>query len=408
VTIVTFLPKHSVIRREDYNSSTGSFNPFYLWDDSTTLVREQMKDERPLTRRRKPKGWLPPTPYYRKTWMGDVWHANVSAKTLRWNGSGADETTCTGALDTSSYLPPLASPPVGFQAKCEAGALRKLKAQNVNYSVALGERRQTGQLCFDSLKRLADLVREVRSGNPAGLIRAAGRRVRRKRVRSLDPAFDLWLEYKYGWLPLLSDVHGAVKDLNEREKEPYRTRVTVKSGNMASEEQVIRCRDSMGGDYIDWDMIIRTKHKCMVRLDYVRNDSPWASLSHYGITNPLSVAWELVPWSFVADWFVPIGAYLDLLDADLGWDLLGGSASIKTESKYSYANPTCVTTSWAFAQAQASVSGSGRQSQFTRTTYSSSPIPSLSYLTTKFSSGSPQHVQNGIALFMSALTHRYR
>lgn len=31
--------------------------------------------------------------------------------------------------------------------------------------------------------------------------------------------------------------------------------------------------------------------------------------------NPQSIAWELTPWSFVIDWFIPIGNYLNNLDA---------------------------------------------------------------------------------------------
>jgi hypothetical protein len=30
-----------------------------------------------------------------------------------------------------------------------------------------------------------------------------------------------------------------------------------------------------------------------------------------GLADPLSVAWELTPWSFVVDWFLPVGDYLN-------------------------------------------------------------------------------------------------
>ncbi len=30
-----------------------------------------------------------------------------------------------------------------------------------------------------------------------------------------------------------------------------------------------------------------------------------------GLTDPYSVAWDLLPFSFIADWFIPIGTYLD-------------------------------------------------------------------------------------------------
>lgn len=37
------------------------------------------------------------------------------------------------------------------------------------------------------------------------------------------------------------------------------------------------------------------------------NESLMQSL---GLVNPLSVAWDLVPWSFVIDWFTGIGTFL--------------------------------------------------------------------------------------------------
>jgi len=296
-----------------------------------------------------------------------------------------------------------------MQAKCEVGCLRKLKAQKVNFSVALGERNQTARQVFQTLERLAGLIREVKAGNPKGLIRAAGRRVRRKRVRSLDPAFDLWLEYKYGWVPLLSDVHGAVQALHEREKEGNRVRVAVKSGAKSEDyEKITGAGFPLVGLNATLDVQRKTKHRCMVRLDYVKSDSPWAPWSSLGITNPLTVAWELLPWSFVADWFVPVGAYLDILDADLGWNFLGGSASTKTESIVTYNNAKYSPNGQLSEQFVTVEPGRGKRMQFSRTTYSSSPIPSVGFLTTKFTNGSPEHVENGIALLMSAITHKNR
>jgi len=33
-----------------------------------------------------------------------------------------------------------------------------------------------------------------------------------------------------------------------------------------------------------------------------------------GLTDPLSVLWEITPYSFVVDWFIPIGTYLENLN----------------------------------------------------------------------------------------------
>jgi hypothetical protein len=43
------------------------------------------------------------------------------------------------------------------------------------------------------------------------------------------------------------------------------------------------------------------------------------SLSALGITNPLLIAWEVVPYSFVVDWVLPVGTWLESLDALLGY-----------------------------------------------------------------------------------------
>jgi hypothetical protein len=32
-----------------------------------------------------------------------------------------------------------------------------------------------------------------------------------------------------------------------------------------------------------------------------------------GLANPTTIIWERIPWSFVVDWFIPIGTYLDLI-----------------------------------------------------------------------------------------------
>jgi hypothetical protein len=49
-----------------------------------------------------------------------------------------------------------------------------------------------------------------------------------------------------------------------------------------------------------------------------------AFLNQTGFTNPINLLWELLPFSFVADWFLPIGNYLEALTAWNGLEFLDG------------------------------------------------------------------------------------
>jgi hypothetical protein len=232
------------------------------------------------------------------------------------------------------------------------------------------------------------------------------RDVKHLKLPRKEDFFDYWLELQYGWKPLLSDVHGAISLLNDREKDADRGLVTVKSGIKSKDYFERNISDSTAGFVFSTRKTHKVEYKAFIRLDFVPSDAPLTqSLSQLGITNPLSLAWELLPWSFVADWFVPIGDYLSSLDATVGWEFKGGSYSCKT---------TMVTKAVSCSYTQAanpgmgsltgscSPQGEGRQYSFSRKAYSSAPLPSLPNLS-KVGRASPGHVQNGIALLMSAI-----
>jgi hypothetical protein len=91
-----------------------------------------------------------------------------------------------------------------------------------------------------------------------------------------------------------------------------------------------------------------------------------------GLLNPATVAWELVPYSFIADWFVPVGDYLTGLTADCGLVFKGGSVTSGTvcHVETEFLSATNVF-NWRGASAR-------RQSMnWTRTVFQSTPLPSL-------------------------------
>jgi hypothetical protein len=124
-----------------------------------------------------------------------------------------------------------------------------------------------------------------------------------------------WLQLQYGWLPLLSDVYGAANELID-----YNRSRCVIRGRAKLVDQTLGIRPisdsfdwtgtgyfSYGGVKANYESFQVTKAQYVVEMKEptdVQRQARWSSL------NPASIAWELVPYSFVVDWFVDVGGFL--------------------------------------------------------------------------------------------------
>lgn len=66
-----------------------------------------------------------------------------------------------------------------------------------------------------------------------------------------------------------------------------------------------------------------------IKCRYVIRDASLKTLAQVGITNPAATVWELIPYSFVFDWIIPVGGYLESLDALIGVEDLTVQRSTK-------------------------------------------------------------------------------
>lgn len=83
---------------------------------------------------------------------------------------------------------------------------------------------------------------------------------------------------------------------------------------------------------IRWTVTRDVDASFFVRLDWELPNPTIGALADFGLTNPLSWAWETTRFSFVADWFLSIGNYLDTLDVPLVYKYLGGSGTLRVEN----------------------------------------------------------------------------
>jgi len=225
----------------------------------------------------------------------------------------------------------------------------RMRAQRWQAPVAFIEAAKTEKMIANRIRGLVSAAHQLRRGNLDGFLRSldlpsptnsARNRFNRDFGRDArKSAGNTWLEYQYGWLPFLSDTKSAAELLAEVVTRPRnrQSRISVS----ASKESRFTIQDSAAFTRYDNATFDRpTIHREMKRLvgHYVVESDILNTASLLSLTNPLEVAWELVPFSFVADWFIPIGDYLSNMSALQGISFKGYSIGTKVDYRYTCTN----------------------------------------------------------------------
>lgn len=223
----------------------------------------------------------------------------------------------------------------------------KAKHAEWNIPVFLAEAKSTTQMVAKSATHLAQMAMALRSGNikrflsmfhPTVTKRPSRAYVRRfQRAFPKDPgktAGNAWLELNYGWLPFMADVRSAVIATMDAVELPERRVATVrasirKENRVVLKDQQIWAESGLGlvvrGDYLQ---VSKESRRGIWRLSVNPNDLP----ARFGLVNPFEVIWELIPLSFVVDWFLSIGDYLKALDVPFRFNHLGGTFGRRMET----------------------------------------------------------------------------
>ncbi|UUW21347.1 MAG: maturation protein [Sanya fiers-like virus 31] len=228
---------------------------------------------------------------------------------------------------TPGYAVPLEYPPVNTaQAIGYNNAYRKLLAaigENAGLGVDLVEVNQSIDMISKRALQLTRFTRSLLRGDIIGAGKQLGlteKRVKktfysrrrksvvriRKEVLTLQKTdvkgysklvADLWLEFHFGWEPLVKDIHDSITVL-----ESITPSHNVKVRGYAT--STYRRTGSSG--YDQWDI---KSYWTLGALVQVSNPNLRLA-SQLGVVNPASLLWEVVPFSFVVDWFSNVGEFL--------------------------------------------------------------------------------------------------
>lgn len=249
-----------------------------------------------------------------KTWSGGNQKHETVGGVLRtkWNNY-----TCTikrqydvktsNGIFPGNYINVTGEPPWStlFTANDELALLAKLssavKEHDFNLAVNVAQGRQTVDLVVGNLAKLGRSMLALKRGDFATAARQLGTSPRKSRLKPQDIS-GRWLELQYGWLPMLGDTFEACKAW-EALSRPRSDNIVVTrstSGKFNGSQS-----PSNWSGWGTW--------KFRVRIEYERQEQISTARS-LGLLDPLSVVWEIIPYSFVVDWFLPIGTYLEVLN----------------------------------------------------------------------------------------------
>lgn len=145
-----------------------------------------------------------------------------------------------------------------------------------------------------------------------------------RRGRKIPPrsrqVSEVALEYSFGWAPLLSDIYTACQVLSSAPK----NRV-IRSGSKSE----MTARASYGAANF---FNVTLESRLLMQAEY-RITSPNLDLANrLGLINPVSVLWEVVPFSFLLDYILPVGQFLNNLSNLAGVELVNAFQTRTTVS----------------------------------------------------------------------------
>lgn len=189
-------------------------------------------------------------------------------------------------------------------------ALAKLNARDFDLGAAWAERGKTAQLIGDVATTAVDALRAIKRKDGRGLLGVLGLDQDGARGKGV---VDAYLAYHYGMKPLLQDVAGATSALarNVRPEDwSVRSVGSARTEERWSSSQFINAglgysikQQAFKGSRV----IITAQQRAIDR----HQDLMWAT----GLDNPLGSMYELIPFSFVADWMIPVGDWLEALNS---------------------------------------------------------------------------------------------
>jgi len=222
-------------------------------------------------------------------------------------------------------------------------AYDKLRDSSFSGSVFLAEGHQTLHMLGNTISTLASAVSYVRRGDLNRACRSLGVSPNRGepfnrlwannqkkdalsgvlKSTSLG-ASNSWLQLSFGWLPLVSDIYNGSEALANLR---YRPRRLTARGSNRRNDGSSSYNDFLEYDagYARWSTSVSYSSSVLLSIS-----APVPDNGRLGLNTPYTALWNLVPWSFLLDYIIPIGDYLQAKESINKIDVIRFVKSEKT------------------------------------------------------------------------------
>lgn len=227
---------------------------------------------------------------------------------------------------------------VGQRNEAATKALNEIADQKVDLGENLGTVKQTYRMFASKAKLLADALHSgVRNKS---LIPFLGKSYDDLLKAGVGKTIaGTYLEYVYGLKPLMQDIYEIGQMFKEQTNQPLLMRAKGKGVRSAQAGPGREFVSSFATASVE---SMKCTSTCRVNIwaTVSKEAAGLRALNQLGLLNPLSLAWNLTPWSFCVDWFLPIGQVITALTAPAGLRFISGTVSWKIEQSSSYSYVT--------------------------------------------------------------------
>lgn len=260
------------------------------------------------------------------------------------------------------------------QSAAQVKALNKLGDEKAQIGADLATYMQLVRMFKGKTSLLYDILNAMKKGKMRDYLNRSARDLAKNGEKK---AADAYLEYVYGWKPLVSEIYGVYQLLQQYSNGVKPLIIHGHGSQKMSTNWAYTSPESSKGANWQANFTVTEKFKGTCDL-YGRVDPQYIAfriLNQLGLLNPAAIVWEATPWSFVVDWLIPIGPMISAFTAPIGVNFISGTTATRATRSFKGEYHSYLDSTGGKIVENLSCPFTATDEQYARVTHSTWPFP---------------------------------